>query len=86
VFDNLSAVNAFYEWAQPRYAVANPVTRVLGRRRVELTDRAGVRNTVSLDALDPAVRCRIFTDTASGLTPAAVWVNEDGLPRLWALM
>ncbi len=57
------------------------LTRVLGRRRIELTDRAGVRSTVSLDALDPATRCRIFTDTGSGLAPAAVWVNEDGLPR-----
>jgi site-specific recombinase XerD len=58
------------------------LTRVLGRRRVELTDRAGVRTTVSLDALAPEVRCRIFTETSGGLAPAAVWLNEDGLPRL----
>jgi len=57
------------------------LARVLGRRRVALTDRAGARTTVSLDALDPAARCRIFTDTANGLAPATVWLNEDGVPR-----
>ncbi|MFD1321411.1 hypothetical protein [Micromonospora sonneratiae] len=58
------------------------LSRVLGRRRVELTDRAGARTTVSLDALAPEVRCRIFTETTGGLAPAAVWLNEDGLPRM----
>lgn len=57
------------------------LTRVMGRRRVELADRAGNRSSVSLDTLAPAVRRRIFTEGSGGLLPAAVWLNEDGLPR-----
>lgn len=37
--------------------------------------------TVSLDALNPAARTRIFVQTSAGLAPAALWLNEDGLPR-----
>ncbi|WP_229878010.1 site-specific integrase [Streptomyces humidus] len=55
--------------------------RVLGSRRLELVDAAGVPVRVSLDALTPQVRRRIFLDTPSGPAPAALWLNEDGLPR-----
>lgn len=57
------------------------LTRVLGRRRVELVDRAGNRTSVSLDALAPQVRRLIFTQEPQGLTPPALWLNEDGLSR-----
>lgn len=36
---------------------------------------------VSLDALDPAARRRLLVETADGLEPAGLWLNEDGLPR-----
>lgn len=55
--------------------------RVMARRRVELVDANGEGGTMSLDALDPATRARIFVETPSGPAPAALWLNEDGLPR-----
>ncbi|MFY1677415.1 site-specific integrase [Streptomyces sp. WMMC905] len=55
--------------------------RVLGRRRLQLVDGTGTLVQVSLDALTPQVRRRIFLETPAGLAPAALWLNEDGLPR-----
>jgi site-specific recombinase XerD len=57
------------------------LTRALGRRRVELADRTGNTTSVSLDSLAPQDRRRIFTQGPHGLVPAALWLNEDGLPR-----
>ncbi|KAA0022561.1 site-specific integrase [Antrihabitans cavernicola] len=57
------------------------VVRVLGGRRLELRDRGGAKSVVSLDALDPAARLRLFHEHAGVLTPASLWLNEDGLPR-----
>jgi len=57
------------------------VQRVLGGRRIELRDRKGGRSTVSLDALGPDSRLRLFREDGDGLTPLSVWLNEDGLPR-----
>lgn len=55
--------------------------RVLGRRRLQLIDGTGTLVEVSLDALTPQVRRRIFLGTPAGLAPAVLWLNEDGLPR-----
>ncbi|MEU7160889.1 hypothetical protein [Streptomyces chrestomyceticus] len=55
--------------------------RVLGRRRLQLVDGAGTLVQVSLDALTPQVHRRIFLETPAGPAPAALWLNEDGLPR-----
>lgn len=56
--------------------------RTLGGRRIELRDRGGATSVVSLDALDPAARLHLFHDDAGGLSPASLWVNEDGMPRI----
>lgn len=50
-------------------------------RRLQLVDGTGTLVEVSLNALTPQVRRRIFLDTPTGLAPAVVWLNEDGLPR-----
>ncbi|WP_458682704.1 hypothetical protein [Prescottella equi] len=55
--------------------------RVVGGNRLQLRDTAGRRSIVSLDAIDPARRRRLFRDDAAGLVPLAIWLNEDGLPR-----
>jgi integrase len=55
--------------------------RLLGQRRVELRGQDGMVATVSLDALTPDVRMRVFRETAAGLEPLSLWLNEDGLPR-----
>ncbi|TXS49090.1 site-specific integrase [Streptomyces sp. t39] len=55
--------------------------RIAGGRRVSLRDDAGHRQIVSLDVLGPRERCRLFVETPAGLAPAALWLNEDGLPR-----
>ncbi|WP_433206813.1 hypothetical protein ACQP1G_20740 [Nocardia sp. CA-107356] len=51
-------------------------------RRVRLRAVNGTVAEVSLDALDAVMRARIFRETAAGLEPVALWLNEDGLPRL----
>lgn len=56
--------------------------RLLGQRRVELRGHDGHVATVSLDALAPEARTRIFRETPAGLEPLSLWLNEDGLPRL----
>ncbi|MFF9627279.1 hypothetical protein [Streptomyces griseosporeus] len=57
------------------------VERGAGGRRVCLRDATGYPRTVPLDVLGPRERCRLFVETPAGLTPAALWLNEDGLPR-----
>jgi integrase len=60
---------------------ARVVTRVLGARRLRLRTIDDRPADVSLDALDPAARRRLLVETADGLEPAGLWLNEDGLPR-----
>jgi len=57
------------------------VEKVHAHRRLRVRDRDGAVHGVSLDALDPATRGRLFRRTDAGLEPVAVWLNEDGLPR-----
>src|SRR6266851_3829694 len=57
------------------------VEKVHSHRRLRVRDRDGAVHGVSLDALDPATRGRLFRRTDAGLEPVAVWLNEDGLPR-----
>jgi site-specific recombinase XerD len=58
------------------------VRRQLGGRRIEVVDVLGRSSAVSLDALSPQVRRRLFRETASGLEPVALWLNTDGAPRV----
>ena len=60
---------------------ARVVTRVLGARRLGLRTMECRPADVSLDALDPAARRRLLVETADGLEPAGLWLNEDGVPR-----
>ncbi|KAB2587758.1 site-specific integrase [Streptomyces arboris] len=57
------------------------VERRTRNRRLEMRDTGGRRMTASMDSLDPGARERLFRQTAAGLEPLAVWLNEDGLPR-----
>ncbi|MFK0017128.1 hypothetical protein [Streptomyces sp. NPDC091027] len=58
------------------------VERRTRNRRLEMRDAGSRRMTASLDSLDPGFRERLFRRTAAGLEPLAVWLNEDGLPRV----
>jgi site-specific recombinase XerD len=58
------------------------VRRRLGGRRIEVCDAAGTLSSVSLDVIGPDERRRLFWESKSGLVPAAVWLNEDGMPRV----
>ncbi|MFJ1753312.1 hypothetical protein [Kitasatospora sp. NPDC088134] len=60
---------------------ARVLTRELSGRRVRLRSADGTVSEVSLDSLTPAARRLILRETAEGLEPAALWLNEDGLPR-----
>jgi integrase len=55
--------------------------RVLGGRRLELRTGDGGRRIVPLDVLTGGERARLFREGTGGLEPAALWLNEDGLPR-----
>jgi site-specific recombinase XerD len=55
--------------------------RQLGGRRIQVRDMTGRLSSVSLDALGPQVRRKIFRESETGLVPVAVWLNEDGMPR-----
>ncbi|MGI8677638.1 MAG: site-specific integrase [Jatrophihabitans sp.] len=50
-------------------------------RRMRLADGSGRVHEVSLDALGPQTRLLLLRRTPAGLEPAALWLNEDGLPR-----
>ncbi len=64
-----------------RLADAELVTDVLGARRLRLRNTGGHASEVSIDSLDPVARRRLFVDTSAGREPAALWLNEDGIPR-----
>jgi integrase len=55
--------------------------KVHAGRRLRLRDGEDAAHSVSLDALTPEVRRRLFRRVDAGLEPLAVWLNEDGLPR-----
>jgi integrase len=57
------------------------VEQVHANRRLRLRHGDGTRQSVSLDALEPEERLRLFREGERGLEPLAVWLNEDGLPR-----
>lgn len=57
------------------------VEKVHANRRLRVRDASGSLSTVSLDALGPQARQRLFRESGGGLEPLAVWLNEDGLPR-----
>jgi integrase len=57
------------------------LTRVLGHRRVEVTGPDGVVSRLPLDVLGEEQRLLLFTRGEAGLVPAALWLNEDGMPR-----
>lgn len=57
------------------------LARVLGGRRVEVTGPDGAVSRLPLDALGEEQRLLLFTRSEAGLVPAALWLNEDGMPR-----
>ena len=58
------------------------VERVTPDGKIEITSSdSSFRRTVSLNALKPGQRARLFTHSADGLAPVALWLNEDGTPR-----
>lgn len=52
-----------------------------GDRRVAVRSPGGGSRVVPFDALTPDERRMLFIETAGGLEPAALWLNENGLPR-----
>lgn len=91
----LSAVWAYVEGARARAVrqaqAAGSYDRVRGLVVVETDRRAGAvavldgdtgkRVTRRWNVVGPAVRRRMFRQTAAGLEPVWLWLNEDGLPR-----
>jgi len=57
------------------------LTRVLGRRRVEVAGPDGSVSRLPLDGLGGEQRLLLFTQGETGLVPASLWLNEDGMPR-----
>jgi integrase len=57
------------------------LARVLGGRRVEVTGPGGAVSRLPLDALGEEQRLLLFSRSEAGLVPAALWLNEDGMPR-----
>jgi site-specific recombinase XerD len=51
-------------------------------RYVVLEQADGTRVNVRLNVLAPAARRVLFRKTRHGIEPLALWLNEDGLPRL----
>jgi integrase len=65
-----------------RLAGIRLIERVVGDRRLELRSRdSGELAVVPTDTLSPLARRRLFRRAGRGLEPAAVWLNENGLPR-----
>lgn len=48
---------------------------------LNVVDDAGRTRDLSLDAIAPHIRMRLFTETDGGLEPAWLWLNQDGMPR-----
>jgi hypothetical protein len=61
---------------------ARVVVRVGLSGRLVLRDRDGREEIVPTDSLSPQTRTRLLVETEHGLEPAAVWLNENGLPRV----
>ncbi|MCP2625424.1 site-specific integrase [Mycolicibacterium smegmatis] len=57
------------------------VERVRSDRRLDVVDEEGSRRVVSLDALDPLLRMKMFRRVRGGLEPMWLWLNHDGTPR-----
>ncbi len=58
------------------------IERVTSDGKVEIASRdSSFRRTVSLNDLNPGQRVSLFTHSADGLVPVALWLNEDGAPR-----
>lgn len=58
------------------------VEREPAGRRLYLLDAVGARSMVSLDSLAPEERASLFRSGPGGLEPVALWLSEDGLPRV----
>lgn len=56
------------------------IERELAPRRL-LVRRDGVEQVVPLDELDPRERLSLYRRTPTGIEPAALWLNENGMPR-----
>ncbi len=61
---------------------ARVLATVVGARRVRLRSGDGVVTETSLDSLTPASRRRLMVQTPAGVEPAALWLGQDGLPRV----
>ena len=57
---------------------------MVGRQgdRLHLQDSAGGQRAVDLNMIAPRDRARLFRQTSAGLEPLALWLNEDGMPRV----
>ncbi len=49
--------------------------------RLRVREPDGRHTEPPLNAVGPPGRARLFRSTAAGLEPAALWLNEDGMPR-----
>jgi integrase len=67
-----------------RYEALRQRPLVVGVRdqQLVLQQPDGTRSTVSLNVLAPNARRELFQQTRNGLEPLALWLNEDGLPRV----
>ena len=50
-------------------------------REIEVVDGRGRTRDISLDAMTPRLRMRLFREGEHGLEPMWVWLNHDGTPR-----
>ncbi|MBE1513430.1 hypothetical protein H4W26_000185 [Nesterenkonia halotolerans] len=46
-----------------------------------LHEDSGIINNINMGNLSPSDRLRLYVRGADGLSPAALWLNEDGMPR-----
>jgi site-specific recombinase XerD len=60
---------------------ARVVVRIGHSGRLVLRDLDGREESVPTGSLSPQARARLLAETEHGLEPAAMWLNEDGLPR-----
>lgn len=70
--------------AADRYERVNGRRLVLathGAHSVTMTSDDGRSRREQWNDVKPDTRLRLFRQTAQGLEPVALWLNEDGLPR-----
>ncbi|MFE3661099.1 hypothetical protein [Streptomyces sp. NPDC059165] len=70
--------------AAGRYERVDGVRMVLathGSKAVTLEGARGGSERKAWNDIGPRTRLRLFRQTAQGLEPVALWLNEDGLPR-----